>query len=307
MEEMETNVVSGAESPEVAESHSDDEFIEGFAEEFGIEFETETEEPTETEPEEEKEAEAAESGEKEAESEPEMISFTEAGKKFSAPKEAVETFAKAVGRSVESIIDVYQKGCNYDKLNEKLNEALKDSEAFEKVAESRGMDRAALRAELLATLENAKIAEVVAKIKEENPGISDNTASELAKFRLNEQKPKAEAPKEESEQDSEETAARLREIEMFITNHPEVNQNDLFPDEVLERWRTTGIALEEAYKNYQNKILIPELEKKIAELEKANKLKDQKNYAREHGAGSATTAAGKSAVDPFVEGLFAEY
>ena len=304
MEEMETNVVSGAESPEVAESHSDDEFIEGFAEEFGIEFETETEEPTETEPEEEKEAEAAESGEKEAESEPEMISFTEAGKKFSAPKEAVETFAKAVGRSVESIIDVYQKGCNYDKLNERLNEALKDSEAFEKVAESRGMDKAALRAEVLATLENAKIAEVVAKIKEENPGISDNTASELAKFRLNEQKPKAEAPKEESEQDSEETAARLREIDMFQANHPELKE---LPNEVIEIWKNSGIALEEAYKNFQNKILIPELEKKIAELEKANKLKDQKNYAREHGTGSATTTAGKSAVDPFVEGLFAEY
>lgn len=304
MEEMETNVVSGAESPEVAESHSDDEFIEGFAEEFGIEFETETEEPTEAEPEEEKEAEAAESGEKEAESEPEMISFTEAGKKFSAPKEAVETFAKAVGRSVESIIDVYQKGCNYDKLNERLNEALKDSEAFEKVAESRRMDKAALRAELLATLENAKIAEVVAKIKEENPGISDNTASELAKFRLNEQKPKAEAPKEESEQDSEETAARLREIDMFQANHPELKE---LPNEVIENWKNSGIALEEAYKNFRNEIRIPELEKKIAELEKANKLKDQKNYAREHGAGSATTAAGKSAVDPFVEGLFADY
>ena len=130
MDDMETNVVTGAESPEAAESHSNDEFIEGFAEEFGIELETE--EPTETKPEEEKEAEAAESGEKEAESEPEMISFTEAGKKFSAPKEAVEAFAKAVGRNAESIIDIYQKGCNYDKLNEKLNEALKYSEAFEK-------------------------------------------------------------------------------------------------------------------------------------------------------------------------------
>ena len=99
MEEMETNVVSGAESPEVAESQSNNEFIEGFAEEFGIEFETETEEPTETEPEEEKEAEAAESGEKEPEKVPEMISFKEAGKDFSAPKEAVEAFAKAVGRA----------------------------------------------------------------------------------------------------------------------------------------------------------------------------------------------------------------
>ena len=305
MEEVETNIVSGGESPEVAESHEDNEFIEGFAEEFGIELEKteDPEEPAETKPEAGKETDAAESDAGEPESEPEMISFKEAGKDFSAPKEAVEAFAKAVGRDVASLIDVYQKGCNYDKLNERLSEALKDSEAFEKIALSRNLDKETLRTELLAQLDKAELDGAVARVKAENPGINEETARELAKFRLNEQKPKAEAPKEEKT-DSEETTARLREVEMFQAKHPELGT---LPNEVIEIWEKTGISLEAAFAGFQNKTRVSELEKEIAEMKRENKLKEQKNYAREHGPGSATTTAGKPAVDEFVEGLFKEY
>lgn len=319
---MDNEVSSVAASTDVAASY-DDEFIDGFSEAFGMKaeektsgFEAEDEsgdrgEPGEpgvpetegTEPETEKETEGAESTGKDAESEPEMISFKEAGKEFSAPKEAVEAFAKAVGRSVENIIDVYQKGCNYDKLNEKLSAALKDSEAFEKIAAMRNMQKDALREELLASLDKAEIDKAVARIKDENPGISEETARELAKFRLNEQKPKAEPVKEESE-DSEETAARLREVEMFQANHPELGT---LPNEVIELWEKSGISLEKAFEGFQNKNKVEELEKKIAALEKENMKKEQKVYAKETSPGSANSAAGKPAVDPFVEGLFAKY
>ena len=303
MEEVETNIVSGGESPEVAESHEDDDFLKGFEDDFG--FETEEEEPEETEetePETE-EKEAAESGAEQADDPPEMISFKEAGKDFSAPKKAVEAFAKAVGRDVASLIDVYQKGCNYDKLNERLSEALKDSEAFEKIALSRKLDKETLRTELLAQLDKAELDGAVARVKAENPGINEETARELAKFRLNEQKPKAEAPKEEKT-DSEETTARLREVEMFQAKHPELGT---LPNEVIEIWEKTGISLEAAFEGFQNKTRVSELEKEIAEMKRENILKEQKNYAREHGPGSATTTAGKTAVDEFVEGLFKEY
>ena len=109
--------------------------------------------------------------------------------------------------------------------------------------------------------------------------------------------------KEESE-DSEETAARLREVEMFQANHPEL---PALPNEVIELWEKSGISLEKAFERFQNKNKVEELEKKIAALEKENMKKEQKVYAKETSPGSANSAAGKPAVDPFVEGLFAKY
>lgn len=304
MEELETNIVSEAESSGLAESHDDDVFDKGFMEEFGIEPEepAKTEEPKESEPETEEEAEAAESGEKEPEKEPEMISFKEAGKDFSAPKEAVEAFAKAVGRSVESIIDVYQKGCNYDKLNEKLSEALKYSEAFDRIAQFQNKEKSALREELLATIEKTQLDGVVARIKEENPGINDAAAKELANFRLKEQQPKAEAPKEEK--NSEEISARLREVEIFQAKHPEL---PTLPNEVIELWEKTGISLESAFEGFQNKNKVAELEKKIAEMELKQKKDEQKALAKETSPGSASSAAGVVGKDPFLEAFGGDY
>lgn len=304
MDDFENTVETGIETPTGTESSEDDAYMKGFEAEFGIEpSEKEKTEEPETEPEPEKEAEAAESDAGEPESEPEMISFKEAGKEFSAPRKAVEAFAKAVGRDAASLIDIYQKGCNYDKLNERLNEALKDSEAFEKVAAVRKLDKETFRTELLATLENAEVDKVVAGIKNENPGISEEIARELAKFRLNEQKPKAEAQKEE-EPDSEEIAARLREVEIFQAKHPELGT---LPNEVIEAWEKSGLSLEGEYERFHNKIRVAELEKKIAEMETEKKKEGQKAYAKETSPGSANSAAGVAEKDPFLEAFFRDY
>jgi hypothetical protein len=324
---MDNEVISVAASTDIAESYNDDEFINGFSDALGINseektdgFEVEDESgirgpigdtgpegpqgiPGETGPETEKETEEAESPEKEAESEPEMISFKEAGKEFSAPKEAVEAFAKAVGRDAASLIDIYQKGCNFDKLNGKLNEALKDSEALEKLAAMRKLNKNALREELLATLEKTEFDGVVAQIKRESPGIGEETARELAKFRLEQAKPKEEPAKKE-EPDSEHHLARLREVEIFQAKHPELGT---LPNEVIELWEKSGIDLETAFKGYQNKTRVTELEKELAEMKTKQKKDEQKAYAKNTSPGSATSAAGNPAVDPFVEGLFAKY
>ena len=302
MDEMEANIVTGSETPEVAESYGD-EFDKAFSEEFGFEIEREETEEPEKEPETEKEAGAAESDDGNTESEPEMISFKEAGKEFSAPRDAVEAFAKAVGRNAESIIDIYQKGCNYDKLNERLNEALKDSEAFAKIAEIRGTEKERARTEILAMLEESKTSGVVARIKAENPGISEETARELAKFRLNEQKPKADEPKEEQE-DSEETAARLREVDMFMAKHPDL---PALPNEVIETWKKSGISLENAFENFRNRERVSELEKEIAEMKTKQRKEEQKAYAKETSPGSAVSAAGVTEKDPFLEAFGKDY
>ena len=53
----------------------------------------------------------------------------------------------------------------------------------------------------------------------------------------------------------------------------------------------------------ENRKLLEEMEN----LKNRNAREDQKNYAREHSSGSASSAAGKAKFDEFIEGLFKEY
>ena len=319
----ENSIVSGAASTDVGATYSDEDFRSGLGEAFG--FETESEEPQVFGDSEEKEAygnepvgepgeqgvpenaetketEAAESGEQ-GESAPEMVSFVESGRKFSAPKEAVEAFAKAVGRSSESLIDVYQKGCNYDKLKAQLAEAKKDSEIFEKFGAFRGISVQQAKEELLANVERIPIINIAKEILRENPGMKKETAEELARFRIDQQKPKAEAENIEEEGSFEEEG-RLREIDIFEANHPEVGKLN---NAVIEAWEKTGIPLEAAFEAFNARKEAKTLREENERLRKEIKQRDQKSYAIGHSAGSATSAAGKVETDEFVAGLFKEY
>lgn len=306
----ENTVVSAAESTEAAESQSND-FLDGFAEEFGAETgetegeateETETGEP-ETPPEEE--SKAAESG-AEDEKAPEMLSFKEHGKDFSVPKEAVEAFAKGVGRDASNIIDIYQKGCNYDSLLRKFDEAKRDSELLENLAGIRNISKEQARNEILGMLERIPIDKMTREILTENPGMRKETAEELAKLRFEQQKPKADAPKN-AETNTDEDEARIREIDMFVARHSGEGIEKL-PNEVIDVWKKTGISLEDAYRNFQNREKVAELEREIAELKKKNTKEEQKAYAKEHSAGSSgSTTSGKDVSDPFLEAFRIDY
>lgn len=326
----ENTIVSGAASTDVGATYSDDEFRAGLLEEFGLEnpaaesgFEPEETsgedeegepvgstgdrgEPGErggpVEPEETKETGAAESGE-EGKALPETVDFVESGKRFSAPKEAVEGFAKAVGRTAENLIDIYQKGCNYDKLKAQLEEARKNDEIFEKIAAARNISVEKAKEEIIGNIERVPLERMMAQIQKENPGIGRETAMELARFRLGNLQPKAEEPKAETG-DIEEAEGRLREIEIFEARHPDVGK---LSNEVIEAWEKTGISLEAAYDGFIAKKEAAELRAENERLKKEMALKGQKDYAREHSPGSAATAAGKEPVDDFAAGLFIEY
>ena len=321
------NIVSAAESADGAESFSDDDFMAGFRddgefspfaesgeeteEEASPEAETETPEGEETAENPEGEGEqTAESGSEGAASAPEMISFVEHGKKFSMPKEVVESFARATGRKVEDVIDIYQKGCGFDALNRRYEEAKADSEIFAKLANLRGITVEEAKNEVFAYAEKIPLDLMANQIRQENPGISQKTAEELAKFRIGAQKPKAEAPAAQ-QQDTEENEGRLRELDIFMANHPEVAT---LKNEILEAWKNSNVPLEEAYQNFKNAERVREKDEKIANLEaeieslKKEKTKEtQKAYAKEHSPGSAKTASGKVMQDEFIAGLFGEY
>lgn len=319
----ENSIVSGAASTDVGATYSDDEFRAGLLEEFGLENpaaesgfapeETSGEDEEGEAPsvedgagesgksEETEETGAAESGE-EGVTEPETVEFVESGKRFSAPKEAVEAFANAVGRTAENLIDVYQKGCNYDKLKARLDEAMKTEEIFERAAAISGISAKEAKEDFIGRLERIPLEQMANQIRAENPGMKPETAMELAKFRIGEQKPKAEEPVGNG--NSEEAEGRIREIEIFEARHPELGK---LPNEIIEAWQKTGISLEAAYDGYLAKKEAAELRAENERLKKEATMKGQKNYAREHSPGSAATASGKEPVDDFAAGLFIDY
>ena len=305
------NIEAVAESTAEAESFNDEEFLSGLfdGETFGEEEEKdlfaddEPKEEAKTEAQEEKEAESEEKPE-EAASVPEELSFVEHGKTFSVPKEAAESLATALGISSAQLIDIYQKGCAFDTQKAKLEAAQNDTAVIEALAGMRGMKADDLRAEINSQIAKIPLDKALEQVKAEHPGIPESAAAELAKLRVEAGKPKAEEPKQQ-EKNTEEDAARLREVDMFIARH-RAEGIDTLPNEVIEAWKKTNISLEEAFGNFKLKTRNEELEKEIAALKKEKAKDDQKEYAKEHSSGSSSSAAGKFR-DEFVEGLFAEY
>ena len=86
------------------------------------------------------------------------------------------------------------------------------------------------------------------KIENEETTPVEETASEETEEVLEETK----------ETNTEEKAARLREVEMFRAKHASEGI-EMLPNEVIDIWEKTNIPLEEAYKNFQNAEKIKEL------------------------------------------------
>lgn len=306
---MDENVEAVAESAVGTESSGDDIFVNLFeGEDFGAEETEAFGESTEETPEEElpsqKEPEA-ESEEENTESVSETVSFVEHGKNFEIPKAAAEGLAQALGIGVDKLIDIYQKGCAFDSQKEKLEAAKNDAEVIEKLAQLRGITGDELRNEINAQIEKIPLDNALAQIKAEFPGIPENAAAELAKARVSKTEAKPpETPK--TEENTEEKAARLREVEMFTAKHAAEGITKI-PNEVIDIWEKSRISLEKAYESFKNSEKVKELEKKIAVFEKEKAMAEQKNYAKEHSSGSASSAAGVQKTDEFIEGLFKTY
>lgn len=228
--------------------------------------------------------------------------FLEHGKKFFAPKAVIESFAAATGRKPEEIIRIYENGCRFEKVLKELEEAKKDSEIFEKLAEMRGLSKEEMKAEIFGALEKAKLDGIIEKLMAENPGMNSETAGELAKFRLEAEKPKK---AEKRENRTEKIEAMLREMEVFSARHRGEGIESL-ENSVIEEWEK-GNSLEKAFENFrfgkEKERLLAEMEQMKLEKEKL----ERKEYLKKHSPGSAVSASGNTVIDAFVEGLFREY
>lgn len=235
--------------------------------------------------------------------EPIGIDILDCGKNIRISEEAAAAFAKAAGKSVGEVIEIYQKGCCFDELMKRYKNSAKDSEAFNKIAAIRGIGKDELKNEILGVIEKAQFEKAVAQIEEENPGISKETAAELAAFRLEKRKPEAE--KGETAEKEKRIAEKIREIDSFTEKHSAEGIKAL-DRSVVEEWEK-GIPLEKAFYNFmlmqKNKKLLEEIEN----MKREKMMDDQKTYARAHSAGSVSSSAKNLKPDEFIEGLFKEY
>ena len=211
---------------------------------------------------------------------------------------AAEVFAKAFEKKPEEILEIFGKGLEFDGISEELGKAKNDSEVFEKLAQIRGISKDEMKEEILWALEKAVLEKSIAEIMAANPGMNRENAKELATFRLEVNK----AKKEEQDDGSE---AMLSELENFLARHSGEGIEKL-DNGIVEEWER-GIPLETAFEKFRLGKEKEELLKEVEKMKKEQTREAQKNYAREHSTGSATSAAGISGLDEFVEGLFKEY
>lgn len=209
------------------------------------------------------------------------------------------------GDGIERALEILEHEASKDeeKTDEKEPQAEEpensDSEILEKFAEFGGISKEEMKEKILWIMEKAGIEKLAEEIMEENPGMNRKNAEELAKFRLDAGKMKKEEPKEEN------WGEKLAELDGFLCRHCGEAVEKL-ANSVVEEWES-GIPLETAFE--KNRLLL-ENERLSSELEqlKAEKAREEhRAYVREHGPGSATSAAGLAVRDEFVEGLFKEY
>ena len=234
---------------------------------------------------------------------PDGADIFDCGKGIRIPEEAVAAFAKAAGKSVGEVIEIYQKGCCFDELARRCKAAEKDSDAFEKIAGIRGIEKEELKEEILSVIEKARFEKAVALIEEENPGIAKEVAEELAKFRLGEKG--NEPQKNERHEKEKRLVEKIRELDLFAEKHSPEGVKTL-DRSIVDEWEK-GLPLEKAFYNY---LLISENKKLLEEIENMKKgraIEDQKVYAKAHSPGSVSSPAGNAKLDEFIEGLFKEY
>lgn len=315
--EIDTGAAAASEGMDAASSAGDD-FLAGFFGEDEEATEPQAEEATEGNTEETANPEPEQNDQAESPAEPakvpEMVTFTEHGKNYQIEREILSGFAKAVGRTPEEVIGLYQKGCGFDALNERYQSAVGDSDIIESLAKMMGKTVDQQRAELKGSVERFPIDQMKEMLMAKNPSLTEAEAERWATAEIEarkakeasseEAKAKAEAEKRNAA-DEEYRAGKVREIEAFGAAHPEIKPEDPLPAEVVEAFQN-GKSLEDAYQSYLLKRQVEDLQKENETLRTAKKKAEQQGYARSHAAGSAATNAAAEAKDPFLVGLFGE-
>ena len=214
----------------------------------------------------------------------------ELSKKIKYNKESVNV------ESIDDVVSNYQKGLNYDKLQEKLNN-LENSKAMSYI-NNKAAELGMSVDEYMDQVENYEKEQEKKREQEKleemiSNGVPEDIAKEVVATSQLRKELQAEKNKLAKEQKArEEKESKDKEYADFIKKFPDVKTEDI-PKDVFLNAENNGLTIIEAYKEY----LIEEQKKQIEILKKQNENKSS-------SIGSTTEFGGKEneATDPFLEG-----
>lgn len=162
----------------------------------------------------------------------------------------------------EQVIELSQKGMNYDKMFQKYNEAINNPtlQYFNDLAQRNGMDLNSLVAYYQQQEEQAEL-----DYLQREKGLTEELAKEVMENRRFREKLEAESKEKQIEQQRE--AQWKQQQDDFVSKYPEVNPKNI-PQSVWDEWKQ-GKDLVSAYMNYENS----ELKKEISILKQNSKNK----------------------------------
>ena len=278
-DEVMQDTTAGSESETSFDYDNLFDLTEDDSEEETTEETTEVEE-TEDEAEETEDEEETEEADEETTEEEETVDFKYFGQTSKLNKIAVEVVGEGMGKSVDEVITLLQKGANYDNT---------------KYAEANGMNRQ----EYIKFLEDQlpSLAESIQrnKVSSEHPEWDDEKVELAVKLNLKEMNT-ARAEKEQKEKEEAEFELYKPHLE-FLKKYPDVTE---YPDEVAAEIEN-GISPIVAYEAYLQK---QEYEQKINELNKKIAKEERKQKNKATTTGSLKENDGDNETDWFSEGLF---
>lgn len=197
----------------------------------------------------------------------------------------------------EQAIELAQKGRNYDKIYNRMQELQNDPirKMVEEQAQRAGLSVEEYANRLAQFQETSAVNRIARDFMAKNPGVTEEVAQQYAQSEYRNQLNQKQAQQAQAEAQATQSrqAMARSQVEQFMREFPDVDLQKL-PQEVIDDIDMRGETLLSAYRSYENKQLRKELE--AARTNTTNKSKSVGNITS--NAGSST---GDS--DPFLEGL----
>lgn len=199
----------------------------------------------------------------------------------------------------EQAIELAQKGKNYDKIYNRLNELQNDPirRMITEQAKNAGLTVEEYTNRLAQFQETSAINRIARDFMAKNPGITDEVAQQYAQQAYKNQLAERQAQQAQAEQQvtqSRQATAR-QQVEQFMREFPNVDIQTL-PQEVVEDIDNNGETLLSAYRAYENRQLRKELE--AARHNSSVKAKSIGDITHSNSS--------KVEADPFLAGLLGE-